>query len=661
MGNEGEDVTITDVAAAPAKTARAGDERLAYRGVFQRLFIRPEIGAAIGAIAIWVFFWAVAGKFGTAGGTSSILDVAATLGIMAVAVSMLMIGGEFDLSSGSNTGAMGILTILLVKETGDLGGAGLNLWIAIPISFAVAMGLGYFNGTMVERTKLPSFIVTLGTFFVLKGAKLGFSKLIVDQIQVGRISEGGGYKTWHKIFAAEWARNGHQLEARDVVYTIGILGGLALLVLATNEMHFHRRQQRVSAGAALFGVGTIAAVVGAIVLHATDNTAGNWLGGFVIGAGMLMALVGLGRWRYEPLAHRGAVRLTPEVIRPIGYAVVLLVAAIICANALDSTSVKSLFFPFTEQGLRAVAFVGLAAVAIAQLMVAANRARFISPMSKMVVSSLNAAVVVFLAFFIRSQSGVVKFRSELFTALLFAALLMFVWAVCGVLYAERTASDRDAERLGNRLVVAGVIAIVIGLAVKLLFTTDSEIAAGIAPAKFSIRIVWFIAFAAAATWVLGRTRFGSWTFAVGGNKEAARQVGVPAGRTKTQLFMIVSGAAWLVGMLLAFRLDTIQAGTGDGLEFEYIIAAVVGGTLLTGGYGTAIGGAIGAMIMAMSVQGIPSARWNTDWRFVFLGAILLLAVIANRSIRTRAEAARRAESGLPPNHAADAAIAEGSP
>ena len=98
--------------------------------------------------------------------------------------------------------------------------------------------------------------------------------------------------------------------------------------------------------------------------------------------------------------------------------------------------------------------------------------------------------------------------------------------------------------------------------------------------------------------VLGKTRFGSWTFAVGGNKEAARQVGVPAARTKTQLFMLVSGAAWLVGMLLAFRLNTIQANTGNGEEFDYIIAAVVGGTLLTGGYGTALGGALGAAIIA---------------------------------------------------------------
>ena len=105
--------------------------------------------------------------------------------------------------------------------------------------------------------------------------------------------------------------------------------------------------------------------------------------------------------------------------------------------------------------------------------------------------------------------------------------------------------------------------------------------------------------------------------------------------------MIVAGAAWLVGLLLAFRLNTLQSGTGDGLEFEYIIAAVVGGTMLTGGYGTAVGGAIGAIIMAMSVQGIPSARWNSDWRYVFLGVILLTAVIANRSIRTRAESSRR--------------------
>ena len=181
----------------------------------------------------------------------------------------------------------------------------------------------------------------------------------------------------------------------------------------------------------------------------------------------------------------------------------------------------------------------------------------------------------------------------------------------------------------------------IALVVKLLFTMSAEIEAGASRAIFSMRTVWFLAFTAVAVFVLGKTRFGSWTFAVGGNKEASRQVGVPAARTKTQLFMLVSAAAWLVGMLLAFRLNTIQANTGNGEEFDYIIAAVVGGTLLTGGFGTALGGALGAAIVSMATLGIPFARWNSDWRYLFLGVTLLIAVLANRSIRTKAETMRR--------------------
>ena len=627
-------------AGAPAEHDDEGDERLAYCGLFQRLFIRPEIGAMIGALAIWVFFWAVAIPFGTAGGTASTLDLASTLGIMAVAVSMLMIGGEFDLSAGANTGAMGIVVILLVKETGDLGGAGLSLWIAIPISFLVAMGIGYFNGSMVERTALPSFIVTLGTFFVLKGAKLGFSKLIVDQIQVGRIDEGHGYDFWRKIFASEWERNGHQFEGRDLVYTLLVIGGIALIALAAYEMHFLRRAERKPVGAIVLAVGTAVAVGGVIILHTTDGVSGNWVGSLVVGVGILVGLYGWSEWRFEPLHERGTVHFPPDIMRLFGYAALALVLSVFFAIVFDSSDDSDLFFPFTEQGLRAVLYVGLAAVGVTMLMIAASRARKVSPMTKSAVSIITALVVLGLAFFGRSESESVKFRGEAFSVMLAVALLIFAWALFGALFTERTSVDRAADRVGGRMVAIGLIAIVVGIIVKLLYTTDAEIAAGLAPAKFSMRSVWFVAFTAVATWVLGWTRFGSWTFAVGGNKEASRQVGVPAARTKTQLFMLVSGAAWLVGMLLAFRLNTIQSGTGDGQEFEYIIAAVVGGTLLTGGYGSALGGAIGALIMAMSQQGIPSARWNSDWRFVFLGAILLLAVIANRFIRTKAEGMR---------------------
>ena len=219
---------------APAKVV-ADDERLAYRSVFQRIFIRPEVGAMIGAVGIWTFFWAVSDTFGTAGGTFGWLDIAATLGIMAVAVSMLMIGGEFDLSSGAMTGAMGILIILMVKETGDLGGLGLPLTIAIPLSLAIALGIGYLNGYMVERTGQPSFIITLATFFALKGLKLGLSKRFVDQIQVGTTDEAADFDVFRPIFAAEWARNDHQLASRDFFYIVlialGVRSARALLLL----------------------------------------------------------------------------------------------------------------------------------------------------------------------------------------------------------------------------------------------------------------------------------------------------------------------------------------------------------------------------------------------------------------------------------------------
>jgi len=257
-----------------------------------------------------------------------------------------------------------------------------------------------------------------------------------------------------------------------------------------------------------------------------------------------------------------------------------------------------------------------------------------------VVLGVTAIALAGLAFFIRDQSASEKFRSELFGVLLATALVVLVWGVISTMFERRTSDHEAADNLGALVAKIGMGAIAVGMIAKMLFTTDDELAAGVARAQFRISILWFLGFTLFATWLLGRTKFGSWIFAVGGNKQAARQIGVPAARTKTQLFMIVAVAAWLVGLLLAFRLDTVQSVAGNGLEFEYIIAAVVGGTLLTGGYGSAFGASIGAIIMAMSKQGIPSARWNSDWRFAFLGLILLTAVIANNFIRTKAEASR---------------------
>jgi simple sugar transport system permease protein len=88
-------------------------------------------------------------------------------------------------------------------------------------------------------------------------------------------------------------------------------------------------------------------------------------------------------------------------------------------------------------------------------------------------------------------------------------------------------------------------------------------------------------------------------------------------------------------------LRSVQANAGIGEEFQYIIAAVIGGCLLTGGYGSAVGAAIGALIFGMARQGIVFAGWDSDWFQLFLGVMLLLAALLNRFVRVHAEEARR--------------------
>ena len=302
-------------------------------------------------------------------------------------------------------------------------------------------------------------------------------------------------------------------------------------------------------------------------------------------------------------------------------------------------AIPAVGFLMTRQGVRAVLFVGLAVAGLLLMVVASSRAAAYSASAGLAVELVTALVVVGLAFFIRSESTSEKFRAQLFTVMLLIALALACSALLGYLFAPRTGPDAAADKLGKRAAITGILLLGAATAVMMLYMTSAEAEAAQGVTRYRISILWFLLFTVFATWLLMRARFGNWIFAVGGNKEAARVEGVPAARTKTTLFMLVSGAAWLVGMLIAFRLNSVQANVGDGEEFEYIIAAVVGGNLLTGGYGSAAGGAIGSLIMAMSTQGIPFAGWNTNWRFLFLGVILLLAVAGNNYVRRRAELA----------------------
>lgn len=343
-------------------SARRADERLSAVGPLRRLLVKPELGALVGAVVVFSFFAAQSEVFRSARGIANWLDPASTLGIMAVAVALLMIGGHFDLSAGVMTGTTALTVAIVAVEFEQ------NIWVAIGVSLVVALLIGFFNGWLVTRTGLPSFIITLGTFLMLQGLNLGLTKLLTGTVTASGVASASGYGSAEWIFA-------------------------------------------------------------------------------------------------------------------------------------------------------------------------------------------------------------------------------------------------------SRMTIFG--------------------------AEVRVAVLWWLLFTAVASWVLLRTRFGNWVFATGGDEVAARNVGVPARRTTIALFMTTATAAWFVGTTLAVRLTSVQANTGTGQELIYIVAAVIGGCLLTGGFGSAIGASLGALIFGMTQLGIPYLRWDADWFYFFLGAMLLLAVLANRLVRRYAEAARR--------------------
>ena len=149
-----------------------------------------------------------------------------------------------------------------------------------------------------------------------------------------------------------------------------------------------------------------------------------------------------------------------------------------------------------------------------------------------------------------------------------------------------------------------------------LFTIDRAV--------FRVELLWWLAVVVVGSWVLLRTRFGNWIFAVGGSALASRYVGVPVSRVKITLFMTTAAAAALYSCIVVPQVGSANVNDGTGKEFQAIITAVVGGTLLTGGYGSVIGSAFGAFILGATALGILYAGINTDWYNAVLGLLLLV-------------------------------------
>jgi len=146
-------------------------------------------------------------------------------------------------------------------------------------------------------------------------------------------------------------------------------------------------------------------------------------------------------------------------------------------------------------------------------------------------------------------------------------------------------------------------------------------------------IIWAIALVIFGHILLTKTRFGNWIYASGGDAQSARYTGVPVNRVKIIMFMFTAFTAVVFATSQVMEFGSAGADRGLLKEFEAIISVVIGGALLTGGYGSVIGAALGALIFGVVQQGLFFAGVESSLFRVFLGVILLLAVILNTYIR----------------------------
>lgn len=153
-------------------------------------------------------------------------------------------------------------------------------------------------------------------------------------------------------------------------------------------------------------------------------------------------------------------------------------------------------------------------------------------------------------------------------------------------------------------------------------------------------VIWWFIITIIASFVLLRTKFGNWIFASGGDANAAKNVGVPTEKVKISLFMFTAFCATVFAACQVLEFGSAAADRGLLKEFEAIIAAVIGGALLTGGYGSVIGAFFGALIFGVVQMGIFFTGVDSDWFRVFLGVMLLIAVLFNNFIRKKVTSAR---------------------
>ena len=221
------------------------------------------------------------------------------------------------------------------------------------------------------------------------------------------------------------------------------------------------------------------------------------------------------------------------------------------------------------------------------------------------------------------------------------ALGAIVGLINGLLVVK-TAVPSFIVTLGTLFAVAGLL---LGLAVIVTGTTSVKLQAG-PEAKFllghfiggvfQVTILWWIAAAAFWAFILHYSKYGNWILAMGGDKVSARNAGIPTDRVTIILFMCSGMSAAFVGLSQAILYNSAQVSAGQSYIFNAIISVVVGGVLLTGGYGSIFGIVLGTLTFAIVNQGIYYTGFDANWASLIIGILLLVAVLMNNTFRKMA-------------------------
>jgi simple sugar transport system permease protein len=338
-----------------------------------------------------------------------------------------------------------------------------------------------------------------------------------------------------------------------------------------------------------------------------------------------------------PQAPRRSRLLDRALARPSSSALGGLVVAVVLFGVL----VPDLL---TAGGLAGVldvaATLGIGAVAVALLLVAGEFDLSIGAVAA--ASALLSALLI-------AQSGWGTWPA--YAVGLVAALV--VGLLNGVLVAN-TGLPSFLVTLATLLVLRGLVSSGIGVltepgelealddasgwaAAEALFASSLEIGGG----RFRVSLLWFVGATALGTWALWRTKLGNALFAIGGARRAATELGVPVRRTTVAMFCLTAGAGWLIGVLALTRTGPVAVLPGLASGVDFLVVAVIGGCLLTGGWGSVVGAAVASLLYAVARQGITLAGWDPQWFEMLLGVLLLVALVANSVVLRRLRAAPR--------------------